>query len=118
MKTRDLIALGIPRGEPLEAAKRACQAAARAGLKKRKIAAAVEAAAKTPEAHLNDAPDRTSVFHHPAVDPSQHRLPAFCRQVERGSECDQIERNQDKAAYRASHDFRIPHHSKRDTVYW
>jgi tRNA-splicing ligase RtcB len=54
MKTRDLIALGIPRGEPLDAAKRACQAAARAGLKKRKIQAAVEAVAKTPESHLDD----------------------------------------------------------------
>jgi tRNA-splicing ligase RtcB (3'-phosphate/5'-hydroxy nucleic acid ligase) len=54
MKTRDLIALGIPHGEPLEAAKRACQAAARAGLKKRKIATAVEAVAKSPETHVGD----------------------------------------------------------------
>lgn len=54
MKTRDLIALGVPQGEPLETAKRACQAAARAGLKKRKIQTAVKAVVKTPESHLDD----------------------------------------------------------------
>ncbi len=54
MKTRDLIAIGIPRGEPLAAAKRACQAAARDGLKKRKIQACIEAVVKHPELHTGD----------------------------------------------------------------
>ncbi len=54
MKTKDLIALGIPRGEPLETAKRACQAAARDGLKKRRIQFSIQAVAKNPESHVHD----------------------------------------------------------------
>jgi tRNA-splicing ligase RtcB len=54
MKSRDLIAIGIPRGEPLDAARHACINAARAGLKKRKVQTAVKAVSKNPELHLDD----------------------------------------------------------------
>jgi tRNA-splicing ligase RtcB len=53
MKTRDLIQLGIPRGEPIDAARKACIRAAQSGMKKRVLADTVAAVAAHPERHAD-----------------------------------------------------------------
>ncbi len=51
MKSRDLISLGVPRGEPLELAKKALTSAARSGTKKRALKEQLEAVVTGPDAY-------------------------------------------------------------------
>ena len=55
MKTRDLIELGIPRGECVDAARAACIEAARGGMKKRVLADLAASVAAHPERYTDDA---------------------------------------------------------------
>jgi tRNA-splicing ligase RtcB len=55
MKTRDLIELGVPRGEPVDVARKACIQAAQSGMKKRVLADFVAGVAAHPERYTDDA---------------------------------------------------------------
>ena len=56
MKTRELVNLGIPRGEPMEMARKALAAAARAGVKKRVLHKDLSAIVANPGAHTGQGP--------------------------------------------------------------
>lgn len=55
MKTRDLIEMGIPRGECVDAARAACIKAAQGGMKKRVLADFVASVASHPDRYTDDA---------------------------------------------------------------
>jgi len=55
MKTRDLIELGIPRGDAVDAARAACIKAAQGGMKKRVLADLVASVAAHPDRYTDDA---------------------------------------------------------------
>ncbi len=55
MKTRDLIELGIPRGDAVDAARAACIKAAQGGMKKRVLADFVASVAAHPDRYTDDA---------------------------------------------------------------
>jgi tRNA-splicing ligase RtcB len=54
MKTRDLLQMGVPRGEAIDVARKACIRAAQSGMKKRVLADTVAAVAAHPDKHTDD----------------------------------------------------------------